>query len=289
LGLAEGEDLGEVARLTVDSFSANAINLSSGDFSRLERAVLEPALGLVNQFDYIVAYTEVLSGQRERMKHRLSLLLLDQKNDHDPQQQQQLPVRDVLSPPTHIHNNEDNDRLSRTTMMENASGSSIFLILGRPRSATTNNNNNNGSSSSNSPIDVIASVELRLQPTDGKIPFSQPWLDKMERNMMNMLDNGNDEESESNTNNSKDLQPYLSNLCVASEARGKGIGKALVRCVQDISKTKWGFSKLYLHVDLDNEAAFQLYKKEGFRDVGLRWAPFWAGNASKIGYFVKDL
>jgi ribosomal protein S18 acetylase RimI-like enzyme len=46
---------------------------------------------------------------------------------------------------------------------------------------------------------------------------------------------------------------------------------------------------LYLHVDLENEAALKLYQNEGYKDVGKRWKPFWAGRAAEIGYFVKSL
>lgn len=84
----------------------------------------------------------------------------------------------------------------------------------------------------------------------------------------------------------KSLRPYLSNLCVDESYRGKKLGKALVRCVEDITKS-WGYSKLYLHVDLENEAARTLYQNLGFFDEGRRWKPFWAGPAVKIGYYVK--
>ncbi len=87
----------------------------------------------------------------------------------------------------------------------------------------------------------------------------------------------------------KDLQPYLSNLCVDEKYRGKKIGKAMVRVVENIAKSTWGFNRMYLHVDEDNEAALSLYKREGYRDVGHRWNPFWAGNASRIGYYVKTI
>ena len=35
-------------------------------------------------------------------------------------------------------------------------------------------------------MEAVASVELRLQPTDAKIPFSQP-LDVVERRLVNLL------------------------------------------------------------------------------------------------------
>ena len=84
----------------------------------------------------------------------------------------------------------------------------------------------------------------------------------------------------------KKLRPYLSNLCVDKKYRGKQLGKALVRCTEDITKS-WGYSKLYLHVDLENDAARNLYQNCGYKDVGKRWTPFWAGPAAKIGYFSK--
>lgn len=120
-----------------------------------------------------------------------------------------------------------------------------------------------------------------FQPCDAKIPFSLPWLDKVERRLASVIGLGDA--------SPKDLQPYLSNLCVDEEYRGRGIGKALVRVVESIAKSTWGFNRMYLHVDEDNEAALSLYQREGYRDVGHRWNPFWAGNASRIGYYVKTL
>lgn len=119
------------------------------------------------------------------------------------------------------------------------------------------------------------------QPCDAKIPFSLPWLDKVERRLASTIGLGD--------MSGRDLQPYLSNLCVDENYRGKGIGKALVRCVENIAQTAWGYNRMYLHVDEDNIAALSLYKGEGYRDVGHRWNPFWAGSSSKIGYYVKTL
>ena len=86
-----------------------------------------------------------------------------------------------------------------------------------------------------------------------------------------------------------DFQPYLSNLCVDEAFRGRRIGRALIRCVENIAKFTWGYSRMYLHVDEDNVAALSLYKSEGYNDVGHRWNPVWAGSSADIGYFVKTL
>lgn len=129
---------------------------------------------------------------------------------------------------------------------------------------------------------VLTNRHTRFQPCDAKIPFSLPWLDKVERNLAAKI-------GFSGSDKARDLQPYLSNLCVDERFRGKQIGKALVRCVENIATETWGYTKLYLHVDLENEPALNLYKNEGYEDVGVRWNPFWAGKAADIGYFVKKL
>ncbi len=120
-----------------------------------------------------------------------------------------------------------------------------------------------------------------MQPCDAKIPFSLPWLDRIERQLASAVGVPRHE--------ARDLQPYLSNLCVDESHRGKGLGKSLVRCVEEIAQTSWGYHRMYLHVDLENVAAVNLYKSERYRDVGLRWKPFWAGKAADIAYFVKNL
>jgi ribosomal protein S18 acetylase RimI-like enzyme len=106
-------------------------------------------------------------------------------------------------------------------------------------------------------------------------------LDKIERRLAATIGLGE--------GTGRDLKPYLSNLCVDEKYRGKKIGRALVRCVENIAKTRWGYTRMYLHVDEDNNAALGLYQSEGYRDVGHRWNPFWAGSAADIGYYVKTL
>ena len=175
-----------------------------------------------------------------------------------------------------------------------ASRSSLILALAR-----------HASSSYGEQMEVVASVELRLQPTDPKIPFSQPWLDNLERTMVRSLPFLNskvtttatwDELLASDSGTKKDetgksdnppLRPYLCNLCVAPNLRSLGIGRALCRIVEAIAQQKWSYSHIYLHVDPTNDAARKLYEKEGYVDVGRRWNAIWAGGASEICYYVK--
>lgn len=106
---------------------------------------------------------------------------------------------------------------------------------------------------------IVASVELRLSICDAKIPFAWPWLDMIERSAAYFL-------GLNNSSVENDLQPYLCNLCVDESHRGKGLGRALVKCVERIASTKWGYNRLYLHVDTNNIPALELYKSEGYTD-----------------------
>ena len=167
--------------------------------------------------------------------------------------------KDDISPPTLTGQREMKLKL--------AERSSLILVLGKQKPSAEWN------------IDVIASVELRLQPTDAKIPFSFPWLDQLERSLATLITG----------DRARDLKPYLSNLCVSKDYRRAKLGMSLVRCVEDIARTVWKYDKMYLHVDLGNTAALKLYENEGYKDAGRRWRPFWAGGAAEIGYFVKEL
>jgi ribosomal protein S18 acetylase RimI-like enzyme len=242
LCLVEEKDLPDLSRFIIEGFGADAIRLSS-DTSSLERLLMQPAVELVNGYSGIIAFAEVLSGMRSRMKKRMATRM------------------DVSPPPL--------EGLSRSQKLDIASSTSVVLALAKKRE------------NSDKEIDVIGTVELRLQPCDAKIPFSLPWLDRVERRLASVI--GIDE------NTARDLQPYLSNLCVDEGYRGKRIGRALVRCVENIASSSWGYTRMYLHVDVDNKPALELYKSEGYCDVGLRWNPFWAGKAATIGYFVKKL
>eukprot|EP00592_Proboscia_alata_P019116 CAMPEP_0194415644 /NCGR_PEP_ID=MMETSP0176-20130528/14443_1 /TAXON_ID=216777 /ORGANISM="Proboscia alata, Strain PI-D3" /LENGTH=290 /DNA_ID=CAMNT_0039220415 /DNA_START=251 /DNA_END=1123 /DNA_ORIENTATION=- len=252
LCVAEENDLSSITRLTIDAFGTDTITLSDG-IQGLERMILTPPVGIWNTYSDYVALTEILSGLRKRTRRQRML----------PEQ-----TADVSRPPV--------DKCSTTEeCIAIAMESSLVLVLAREKVK----NAKNGEESIE--VDAIATVELQLQPTDGKIPFTQPWLDTLERRIAKFLG--------IQFGNGRQLQPYLSNLCVAPSARGKGLGRALVRCVECLSRDTWGYSKIYLHVDLENTSALNLYKSEGYRDVGFRWNPFWAGRAAIIGYFVKNL
>lgn len=60
-----------------------------------------------------------------------------------------------------------------------------------------------------------------------------------------------------------DDEYYISNLAVYSPYRGQGIGKNLLKVVEDRAKNS-GYNKLCLYVELDNNGAIKLYEKFGF-------------------------
>ena len=246
------DDLPELSEFVVKVFGADAIRLSS-DVNAFERAILSPATELLNAYSGMIAYGEVLSGNKARLRARI-----------DPENRKV----GILDPPP-IRSD-----MSRDEKMQMAERTSIILVVTNEYSSQI------GTADSKH---VVATVELRLQPCDAKIPFTLPWLDRVERKLARSLfglgdDNGQDLQ----------LQPYLTTLAVDEGHRGQGLGKLLVQCVESISKS-WGYNRVYLHVDEDNRAALQLYLSGGYRDVGHRWNPFWAGEASGIGYFNKVL
>jgi len=255
LGLIEEEELPDLSKFVITTFGAEAIQLSS-DINSFERMLMNPAAEFLNGYSGLVAFAEVFTGTKARVADRL----------------RENPAMVKISAP-------DLKGLSYEERIRKAERESLILLLARK----TIDVGDNRLKSKN--IEVIASIELRLQPCDAKIPFSIPGLDRVERRIGTLFGLGNI----GNEIGRNDLQPYLSNLCVDENFRGQKIGRGLVRCVENIAKTCWGYNRMYLHVDEENLAALNLYKSEGYRDVGHRWNPFWSGGASDIGYYVKSL
>jgi ribosomal protein S18 acetylase RimI-like enzyme len=278
--VSDEQDLPDLSRFIVGAFGADAIRLST-DLNAFERLLMKPAAELLNSYSGVVAFAEVLAGLRSRLKLRLS------NDGNDGNVAPLATPQAILSSPSFLLLGKD---MSREDRLAVASQTSIVLALARKTLDAEESWH----------IDVIASVELRLQPCDGKIPFSIPYLDKLERQLASFWF-GNGRSNEDNDNSQtrsdyqrnvaaakrRDLQPYLSNLCVDHRYRNRGIGRFLVQCIEAITFHKWNYSRIYLHVDLENEAALQLYRGQGYKDVGRRWNPFWAGKAATIGYFVK--
>ena len=256
LGIVEEHEVATLAKFIVTGFGAEVITLAK-EMSSFEKLLLDPAAQLLNGYSGVVAFAEVYTGTQQRIAQRLETMTTQSNNNNDA----------IIAAPQ-LQGLASHDARIRT-----AERDSLVLIL-----AKTNDDNNNARQDTAATTEIIASIELRLQPCDAKIPFSIPWLDRLERRFWKLA------------TQREDLQPYLSNLCVADDYRGRQIGRSLVRCVEDIAHTHWGYQRMYLHVDEVNRPALHLYQSAGYTDVGHRWNPFWAGSvAPKIGYYVKAL
>ena len=218
-------------------------------FSEWEANIIKPIVAAFEAYTDGVGYADILTGTQKRAAKSMN-----QRDDES--------LLDIFP----CNGNVEGD----------GNGSSIILALTNRHSGRT-----------------IASVEVRLLVPDGKIPFSQPSLDELERKVVSIFaPNLASKYKGYAMREDIDLdigQPYLCNLCVDESARGRGIGKALLRCVESLAKDAWKYNRLYLHVDPKNVPAYDLYTKEGYVDVGFRWDPVWAGRAVGIAYVFKDL
>jgi ribosomal protein S18 acetylase RimI-like enzyme len=244
LGVVEHNDLRDVSKFIVRCFGSDAMHVSSS-LSPFERVIVSPVVGLLNEFSKALAVTELYQGLRIRTQSNRNRAQLLEHPEIDNE--------DVSDP-------EKEQKL--------ASRSSVVIALARMVSKRE------------SLLDVVAAVELRLQPCDAKIPFALPIIDSFERAIGSLV------EVSFGDKDIITLQPYLSNLCVDERLRGQGVGRVLLRAVATIAK-RWGYSSIYLHVDQENAIACQLYISEGYQDVRRRWKPFWAGRAAFVRYLVK--
>ena len=66
-------------------------------------------------------------------------------------------------------------------------------------------------------------------------------------------------------------QGELANLALATPRRGEGLGGLLLRHVLQVAKDR-GVEKLFLEVRASNRRAVELYRTQGFEEVGVRKA-----------------
>ena len=69
-----------------------------------------------------------------------------------------------------------------------------------------------------------------------------------------------------------DYDPELPGWCmsrfmIGAQYQGQGLGKEAVSRFLDDAKERMGLRELYIHVELENTAAYELYQKLGFRFV----------------------
>lgn len=66
-----------------------------------------------------------------------------------------------------------------------------------------------------------------------------------------------------------DLSPYLCNFLIAPAHRKKGLGRFLLRLCEERAKA-WGYSELFLHVDMKTLAPMKLYLSSNFQPVQMQ-------------------
>ena len=172
LSLVEESDLPEVALFIVKSFGADVISMTTGEFSDWEKRLMAPAMDFFNNYAALTAFSEVLWGLRIRQADRVPLTTVAMHREQEKQKKnadkkiatttttehQSTVVNDILPPNLH-------GLKSAKEKINAANRKSLVLLLAR-KSANPSTNGNNANSkweSVESNIDVIASVELRLQ------------------------------------------------------------------------------------------------------------------------------
>ena len=64
-------------------------------------------------------------------------------------------------------------------------------------------------------------------------------------------------------------EAHILNLCVSTECRGQGLGRKMLHKLIDVAEQKDSDS-IFLEVRESNEIAINLYKDEGFNEIGVR-------------------
>ncbi|CAM9726654.1 unnamed protein product [Discosporangium mesarthrocarpum] len=105
---------------------------------------------------------------------------------------------------------------------------------------------------------IVGVAELSLRKPDGKIPsnwpFPNPW--RSEEPLAQ-------------------VQPYMCNLAISEGNRGQGFGKQLVRLCECIARNRWGYGRMYLHVNLGDPVALGLYQSLGYKSIEEYDMPLW--------------
>ncbi|MGC9517094.1 MAG: GNAT family N-acetyltransferase [Methanomicrobiales archaeon] len=74
---------------------------------------------------------------------------------------------------------------------------------------------------------------------------------------------------------------YLACVAVDENVRGKGIGTFILENAIEIAR-KYGFKRVVLDVDLDNEGAYNLYKRTGFKIFNKKSVPWIGGEKGAL-------
>ncbi|MDH5766439.1 MAG: ribosomal protein S18-alanine N-acetyltransferase [Gammaproteobacteria bacterium] len=84
-------------------------------------------------------------------------------------------------------------------------------------------------------------------------------------------------------------EAHILNVCVATELRGKGLGRKMLHKLVDVA-SQHDTDSLFLEVRRSNTVAIQLYMDEGFNEIGVRKDYYPAGEGKEDALvFAKAL
>lgn len=126
-------------------------------------------------------------------------------------------------------------------------------------------------------IHAVGAIELRLRSVDGTAPGPFLLLDKLRQGTPPLL-----------RRSFATTRPYISNLCVSSCCRRRGIAGALLSAAEFVSGMVWGYDTVFLHVHRQNDAALRLYQRAGYIPISLEHTAAVAAAPSLI-YHYKPL
>lgn len=139
-------------------------------------------------------------------------------------------------------------------------------------------------------MDAVGAVELKLRDVDGTAPGPFLFLDRL-RQSTPLLRRG-----------VTTTRPYISNLCVSSRCRRRGIASALLSAAEFVAGSVWGecclvgpsliaragYDTVFLHVHENNKPALGLYRHAGYLPISLSHVAAAAAAPSLI-YHYKPL
>lgn len=117
---------------------------------------------------------------------------------------------------------------------------------------------------------IVGMIELSLEKPNGLLPIPHTFPQPI--------------------NNLSVYEPYLSNLCVDPSQRRKGLSRKLCQILEEIVRSVYKKSSIYLHVLEDNEAARSLYASLGYQPISvLTNDEIRRYRMEKVCYYKKDL
>ena len=69
--------------------------------------------------------------------------------------------------------------------------------------------------------------------------------------------------------------PYICNLAVLDDWRGRGVGSALLQACEGLVSTHWSNREIYLHASTAQERLLEMYRSRGYSQLPEYDQPDW--------------